>query len=1005
VLLDERLRVLQVHGDVAPFLQIRPGLQTGSVLSMAHPDIENELRLLCALPGDESHDTHQSEVTLAQERHRRRWMMVLHGCPPEAGARRRLLAFLPVRPRSRRASTPVEAEGARAAELADARERMKSLIEQLEAFNEEMQALNEEAQAANEELQAANEELQASNEELEAANAELQATNQELATVNEELGHQWRRHQHLAEELQGIQDSIPMPLLVVDEQYRIHRYNAAAERLFQLRAGGAQGLPLATMHRPPGIPDLLPLVAQALGCAGPLAVDLRVDGAPRDYTLHLSHCLLEGERHGVVLTLVDDTELARERRQRQRLERRLQALLGHGTALTAIKDGSGRYECVNAPYAAFLDQPSADAMAGCTDAQLLPPDIAAVLRQGDLELLRDGSAPEQAQTFVIAAQQRAWRVTRFVLPDADGVPEGIGLQAIDVTASRQTDAALRVAARVFDVSSEGIMILDAHGRIERVNRALCQLCGQSEPDLLGQPPSFLDSRRNPPDLLATLQAQVAAQGSWQGEVWSERADRTLFPGWLSASALTDDDGRMTHVIIMLSDITTLTETRETLRHLATHDTLTGLPNRTLLMDRVSHAIDNARRQRSEIALCFIDLDHFKTINDSFGHDAGDEVLRLAARRIGDCVRACDTLARIGGDEFVLLLEHTSRHESLLTVQRISGVLSGHMEYRGNVLSTGASIGVAHYPGDASDAATLLSHADAAMYRAKKAGRGQHEFYSSEIGNLARQRLHIESGLRQALSRQELVLHYQPQVSLGDRQVIGLEALLRWRPGGGKVIAPSVFLPIAEESALIDQIGEWALDEACGQLAQWRASGHADLTMSVNISSRQLRDRSFVDRLQQILITRELPGEHLILEITESALLRHDSMLDTTMQRLETLGIQVSLDDFGTGYSSLAHLRHLPLSELKIDRSFVQGMADQRDDREIVEAIIGLGRTLGLRIVAEGVETEVLRDCLARQRPAQGPDDLVIQGHWIARPMPAPDCGQWLKTAALTTHDA
>ncbi|MFM2342460.1 MAG: hypothetical protein RLZZ592_2113 [Pseudomonadota bacterium] len=991
VLLDERLRVLQVHGDVSPFLQLRAGGQTFDVLSLARPEVETELRLLCALLGDGSQDTHQSELVLLQQRRRQRWQMILHAFSfsgREAGGastRLVLLAFVPVRARGARRITPAESGAAEAAELADARARMKSLIEQLESFNEEMQALNEEAQATNEELQA-------SNEELESANEELQATNQELATVNAELNHQWRRHQQLAEELQSIQNSITMPMLVIDEKFLINRYNLAAERLFRL-SPGATGLPLSTMYRPSGIPDLVATVAQAQASASPLSLDLPPGEDGREYVLHLSHNLLGGERRGVVLTVVDNTDLARAERQTRQIEQRLLSVLSHGRALMAIKDTSGRYQFANSQYAEFFAL-DANALIGRTDAQVLPAEVATVLRQADLGLLRDGLSTELEQSFVVAGQRRWWWSTRFGLYDATGTLEAIGMQAVDLTLARQADESLRIADKVFEDSSEGLMILDAAGRIERVNAALCQLCGRSEAELLGRPADFLDGGRNAEHFLRNLLDQVHQQGRWQGEVWGGRADGSMSTCWMSASPLADETGQISHVVVALTDISDLTRTREAMRHQATHDALTALPNRSLLMDRVGHAIDNARRQRTEAALCFIDLDHFKTVNDSLGHDAGDEVLKLAAQRIGDCIRSCDTLARLGGDEFVLLLENTTRHECLVTVERIQLVLAEPMPFRGALLSTGASVGVALFPGDASDAATLLSHADAAMYRAKNAGRGRYEFYASEVGSSARQRLHIESGLRQALGRNELVLHYQPQVDLRTGIVHGVEALLRWSPAG-VLIAPTVFLPIAEESSLIDRIGDWVIDQACRQLAEWRSQGHVELCMSVNLAARQMRDTGLPDRLQQLLIAHGVPGERLVLEITESALLRRDEALDRVLRRIEVLGVQLSLDDFGTGYSSLALLRHLPIRELKIDRSFVQGMADQRDDREIVDAVIGLGRALGLRLVAEGVETEVLQACLRERGP-----NLLVQGFLHGRPMPADECGRWLASAAM-----
>ncbi|HMW23068.1 MAG TPA: EAL domain-containing protein [Burkholderiaceae bacterium] len=432
-----------------------------------------------------------------------------------------------------------------------------------------------------------------------------------------------------------------------------------------------------------------------------------------------------------------------------------------------------------------------------------------------------------------------------------------------------------------------------------------------------------------------------------------------------------------------------------MRRLATEDPLTGLPNRSLLLDRLAHAVETASRHQTELALCFIDLDNFKTINDSLGHDAGDEVLRLAARRISGHVRAADTLARIGGDEFVLLLENTNRHDCLQTIERINRAMRENATLAGNVITTGCSIGIALYPGDGNDAQALLSHADAAMYRAKRAGRARYEFFSPEVGDSARIRLKIESGLRQALERRELFLHFQPQVDAASGSLHGVEVLLRWNAENGEAISPAIFLPIAEESSLIDSVGDWVINAACAQLAAWRRAGLTVPRMSVNISPRQLRDRNFAEKLQQVLVLNGVPGEWLVLEITESALLQSGDDLTHLLRRVDQMGVQFSLDDFGTGYSSLAALRALPLDELKIDRSFVHGVLDQRDDREIVDAIIGLGSSLGLRLVAEGVETSEQVQHFQRVQASRAMS-LTLQGYEVARPMPANDFAAWLQ---------
>jgi two-component system CheB/CheR fusion protein len=983
LLLDERLQVLQMHGDLTPFFALRSGPQAFDVLSLARSEVATPLRLLCALLGNEREAPLQSELTLHEGRRRQHWLMQLRAFAGPLGQRWSVLAFLAQRPRrSPRGQAPSDHSRE---ELAHAREHMKGLVEQLEAFNEEMQALNEEAQATNEELQA-------SNEELESTNEELQATNQELATVNAELNYQWRAHRQLAEELQSILDSIDLPQLVIDAQLNIRRYNRAAAQLFRLNPG-CEGMPLSTIALPPGLQDLSSAVRQVERSASPMRLALPPTDAGSEYVLHLSHNLIDGERRGIVLTLVDNTERAQAERHTRQVEGRLLSVLTHGRAMVAIKDLSGRYEFANAPYAAFFGV-AADALVGRTDTQALSTDTAAALRQRDLEFMQQGQPIEREERFTRQGRERAWWATRFGLFDAQGVLEAICIQAVDLSGGQEDDSARRIAAKIFDVSNEGIVIVSAAGELQRVNTAFATLTGFSSEELRGRPLQALDSGRHGFAFIAGLLTKVREQGRWQGEAWLRRKDGKVFPGWLSLSALHDAEGHLTHVVGLLTDISALTETRESLRRLATEDPLTGLPNRSLLLDRLAHAVESAARQRTELALCFIDLDNFKTINDSLGHDAGDEVLRLAAHRIGSHVRSADTLARLGGDEFVLLLENTNRHESLQTIERIARSMGENVTLSGNVISTSCSIGVALYPEDGDDAQALLSHADAAMYRAKRSGRARYEYFSPEVGDSVRTRMQIESGLRQALERQELCLHYQPQVDPSGTRLLGVEALLRWNSPNGGSISPAIFLPIAEESSLIDHIGDWVIRTACARLASWRRAGHAVPRLSVNISPRQLRDRSFAEKLQQVLLLHGLPGEGLVLEITESALLHSSDEVTQLLRRIDQMGVQFSLDDFGTGYSSLAALRALPLSELKIDRSFVHGVFDQRDDREIVDAIIGLGGSLGLRLVAEGVETpEQLQHFhrVGHERPV----DLALQGFRIARPLPDDDFIAWL----------
>lgn len=970
VLLDERLQVLQIQGDVGAFLQLQPGTQTFDLLSLARPGVAGELRLLCALLPDQREPSH-IDLTLGSGRQRAQWRAVLHPFT-QSSRRHALLAFLK---RDRRHRTPAASAPQTDTALDEARVRLKALVEQLEASTEEMQALNEEAQATNEELQASNEELEASNEE-------LQATNQELATVNAELNHQWRRYQQLTEELQSIQNCIDLPLLVVDSQLAITRFNDAAARIFQLSAG-CEGLHMSTMRRPAGMPDLMDYLRQAQSSASALAVNLPATEDGREYVLHMAHKVAAGERRGMVITLVDNTQLARAERSTRNTEQRLLNVLRHGSAMTAIKDAAGRYEFVNEGYSRFFGM-APDDMVGRTDQQCLPVAIAQVLRTGDAEAMKASGPVEHEEAIAVQAQPRHWWVSRFAMFDDDGAVAAVCVQAIDLTLRRSEDVDLRIAAHAFESSGQAQIVTDAERHIVKVNPAFTRITGYTAEEALGKTPSMLSSDRHDAAFFKSLWQRVNDSGMWEGEIWSRRKNGEDFPEWLTISALRDSSGRVTNYAGVFSDITVLNRVMEQAAQLATHDPLTKLPNRRLLLDRLKHALKAAERAQTEMAVIFLDLDNFKHVNDSLGHEAGDEMLCTAARRISESVRAADTVARLGGDEFVVILEHTSRHECLQTVERMTRALAQTFTLQDTVLTTAASVGITLYPSDGQDSNALMRNADAAMYRAKRSGRGRYVFFSSEVGESARNRLTVESELRKAVTNHELRLHYQPQVDASTGDLLGVEALLRWPTADGNWVAPSMFLPIAEETSLIDDIGDWVLNTACAQLAQWRSAGLTQLMMSVNVAPRQLRDRSFADKLQGHLMRHRIPGDRLVLEITEGALMQQREHLEPLLRQLRRLDVQLSLDDFGTGYSSLARLRQLPLTELKIDRSFIDGVVDQRDDREIVAAVMAMAHALGLRVVAEGVETASQADCLRSFSNAP-----VLQGYYVARPM-APD---------------
>jgi two-component system CheB/CheR fusion protein len=967
MLLDTQGRLLHVQGEVGPLFGLNPGQQRLDLPALVRPEFASQLRDLTTpdlLPGERRHAVIQKTAG----RRKLRWVLSLGRAVDDA------TQLLVIRPQDRSA-------GIRAADWRpatgteplseEAKGRLRELVEQLESSNEEMQALNEEAQATNEELQSANEELEASNEE-------LQATNQELVTVNAELGHQWQAYRQLSEELVSVLQSIDMPVIVLGEDLCLQRFNPAAQALFQLDPGSV-GRHVDTMKRPAGMPDLRPRLAAFSASASPVYEMLPVLTDGRQYSLHLSHRIQDRRRDGMVLTFADHTKAAAAERAVTNLERRVLGLLEHGRGLISIKDTQGRYQYANERYASFLGL-TRDALIGRTDRQALPEAVALPLRDRDLEALQSPSGTEHEELLRVGEVQRVWWANRFVLQDADGSPAAVCIQAIDTTLAHEEDEHRRISSRVLDVTSEGVVITNEAGEILRVNRAFTKITGYAEHEVLGRLPSMLKSNRHDKDFFDRMWAAIRRDGGWSGEIWNCRKDGTEFPELLSISALCDDAGRVTHYVGVFADISQLVDSREHLMRMATQDVLTGLPNRRKLSERLEIALARAARQDTEVALCFLDVDNFKTVNDSLGHEAGDDLLKEIARHLTDSLRLSDTVARLGGDEFVVMLEPTTRHETLLTVERLNAALSGTLRVRGQDMPCGVSIGIAMYPEDGADGATLMQHADAAMYRAKQAGKGRYEFFSLEAANEARHRLRLEVGLREALTHDQFRLHYQPQFALDSGRLVGVEALLRWQMDDGRLLSPASFLRVTEESNLIEGIGRWALNEALRQLSAWRDQGAPEITMSVNVSARQLRHRGFVDEVQQALYAHSIPGRQLVLELTETSLLATGADIDMLMSRLKALDVQISLDDFGTGYSSLAMLRRLEIQELKIDREFVAGLADDRSDREIVGAIVGMARGLGLRVVAEGLETLAQRDQL------RSLDATVIgQGYLLGRP--------------------
>lgn len=556
----------------------------------------------------------------------------------------------------------------------------------------------------------------------------------------------------------------------------------------------------------------------------------------------------------------------------------------------------------------------------------------------------------------------------------------LGMSQVFV-AKEKAENKLKLAAAVFDSSLEGIFITDTNGTILAANDAVTRITGYRSSELIGQNPRMLKSDRHGKDFYVALWAAVSSQNQWEGEIWNKRKNGEIFPEWLSISAIKNEDGQVQNYIGIFIDISRQKKAENRLAHLAYHDKLTGLPNRDLFYDRLNTAILQAKRHQAEIAVLFIDLDHFKYINDTFGHTSGDIVLQQVAAQLKMCLRETDTLARMGGDEFtVVLQDFNSRSDVELTAQRILKSLNTPLLLENQELYISASIGISFFPEDGGNPALLMKHADTAMYSAKNSGRKRLRFFRSSMEGYSLKRIEMERQLRQGLERNEFKLYYQPQISLENGRIIGAEALIRWQHPEKGLLPPGQFIAIAEDTGLIEPIGEWVLREAWAQRQRWHKTGLEDFRIAVNLSAHQFNRISLVKTVADVLCRTEIDPAFLELELTETVAMQDVGKSLTIMKDLKKLGVQLSIDDFGTGYSSLMYLRQFPIDRLKIDRSFVADIANNPNEAAIVVAIIAMAHSMGLEVIAEGVETEDQLSFLKMHRCN------VAQGYLMGKPI-------------------
>ncbi|MBU0621022.1 MAG: EAL domain-containing protein [Gammaproteobacteria bacterium] len=673
-----------------------------------------------------------------------------------------------------------------------------------------------------------------------------------------------------------------------------------------------------------------------------------------------------------------------------------------GTLLQAILDNAplgiwflgidGRLQFVNSTFCNAVGISEERFLSAHHYVEVLPQEISANCIRSDEECMAQ-SAPHISQEWLpfVDGKPHLLEITKFKVLNVDGTPRGLIGLAADITERKRDEERLRLTARVFENTLDGITIADKDGNILEVNEAFSRITGYTHDEVLGRNPRFLQSGRQDGYFYKEMWSAIAENGYWRGEIWNRRKDGELLAELLTITAVSDETGVVTNYVGISSDITLLKQHEKQLEHIAHYDALTNVPNRVLLADRLRQALAHSKREGSLLAVCYLDLDGFKLVNDTMGHEAGDTVLIEVTRRIKETIRGDDTVARLGGDEFaVLLLGLRAAEECASSLNRLLDAICHPIEIEGKLFEVSASIGVALYPGDEADADALLRHADQAMYSAKQAGKNRYHLYDAENDQRARSHHEFLKRLALALVRKEFVLYFQPKVEMSSLRVVGAEALIRWNHPERGLLVPAEFLPAIEGSMLEIELGDWVVATALAQLEQWHQSG-LPIELSINISARHLQAVDFAWKLKRRVLRHPgVPAGNLQIEVLETTALEDIPKVSETIERCRRVGVSFALDDFGTGYSSLSYLGRLPVDTLKIDQSFICDMLHVKGNRAIVQGVIALAQAFERNTVAEGIENEDLFRALREMGCEYG------QGYGIGYPMPAEELPAWLE---------
>ena len=791
--------------------------------------------------------------------------------------------------------------------------------------------------------------------------------------------------------LQAVVSSMPQGISVFDEGLRLRVWNQGFIDVL--------GLPNSAVYEGVPFSDLIRIPA-AHGEYGPGDVEShvqRITGLARQFQPHrfertrpngATH-LVQGEPlhigdHvvGFITTYTDITERKAVETRLRKQHDRLQTILESIPSAVSLFNRDGALELCNSEFGRLLDFPDELVQPGAT--------IESMFR---FNAERGEYGPGDPEQITRTLMQRIATPTRHYFErtrpngqtlEVRGVPlpdGGFVTVYTNVTERRHSAEREQLAQKVYSHSPAGIIFTDEAHRILSINPATTQMTGYDACELTGQT-VFALIEFEEGQSAKEMSDQLALRGTWNGELAVTQKNGDDFPAGTRINRVDDpQSGMPAHYVWILADITERKQAEDRMRHIAQTDALTGLPNRMALLLRLAQLLPDARRYHWKMAMMFLDLDRFKMINDTLGHQVGDEMLREVACRLSNLVRETDFVARLGGDEFVIILPAISTPADAATIaSKVTAALSTPIEANGHELHTSPSIGISIFPDDGTDGDTILKNADTAMYHAKAAGRNNYQFFAADMNQSASERLNIERKLRHAIARNELSLDFQPQFSGRDGTPTGVEALVRWHHPTDGTISPARFIPVAEETGLIVEIGDWVLTTACVEMARWIHAGLKPLRIAVNVSARQLRRRDFCETVANALTTSGLPPELLELEITESSVMENPQEAIHILERLGRMGVTLAIDDFGTGYSSLAYLKLFPIDHLKIDRSFVADIEHDLNDRAIAFGTIALAHSLGLKVIAEGVETEDQLELLR----SNGCDE--IQGYLFNKPL-------------------